>query len=1195
MGAFCSALVLEQLPTIIAQPPRSLVALPFEDSFTLMCEAKGNPIPVFWWTKDGQDFNPYRESSLIKYNNSGSFVIPNTKDLAKYQGRYRCYASNKLGTAISEEADFTVPSAPKFPKEKIEPIVVNEGDSVVLECNPPKGIPPFQLYWMTIGLQHIEQNERVSMGLNGNLYFSNTVQKDSRRDYCCFASFPRIRTIVQKNAVPVVVIPCMCSCLGRKPNFLVPSGDHSQTYLVKDEELELECISEGLPTPTIEWTKVGEKLPKRTNIKNYGKLLTISKVKEEDSGKYACKAKNSFGEAVHHFHVAVEEPPHWVKEPTRSQVVTIGSDVRIECRAGGRPQPVLTWRKNGQPFHSDGNTISLHRAQPNDTAVYQCEASNRHGSLLATANIMVMNYPPLILTQDYLEYATVRGKSVTMDCQVFSSPPANINWKKEDPEGLLEGERFSFSQNGSLQIHTSAMEDIGKYVCFVTNSEGTSTISAELYIKDPTRITTPPQDLKIKRGSTAELVCQAEYDQSLSRELEILWQKDGREIYFNYTDDSGYYNDEGILQIINVSHSDKGLYTCIAKTPLDQDSASARLTVLDVPDSSVQLTLSDQRDRSVRLQWVSPRDHNSPITEYIIEYEESHWEPGTWRVLLRVSGNQNSAPLSLYGHIDYQFRITAVNSIGTGPPSKPSERYKTPPAAPDRNPENVEIKGHLPHQMDITWEPLMPIEHNGPGLEYQLSYRQLGVEQSWSEQIMKRHSFVVKDTPTFVPYEVKIQARNQHGWAPEPRVLIGYSGEDLPLLAPEHVSADILNSTAVRVSWSPVPPSRLRGRLGGYSVHWWRTLSLLTSKEVPAEKKLLTLSGNRSLAVVPELKPFTEYRLTVSVFNGRGSGPSSRPLTFRTPQGVPGKPPILRATNPQGDSITLVWAPPLEANGILTGYRLHYQIINNTMNVDGLYTVNIDGPDTTQWVLHDLTKDSQYKFSLSACTLAGCGPAVSEDGGTALVSRDSVGFWLFILLSLICRAACQSRCLCSARGKQSFSEIRVTLFSVCDGIRKISEDINTSRIFHIIEGLKPAYVDNSSLFEEVFQTKGEDERAENLMSSRSWIVGIMCALALLTLAVLIACFVTRNHAGKYAVKEKEEVRIDLESHSVNEESSCEYSDNDEKPLRSSLYSLERYVKGDSSSLDSSVEEGCRFNEDGSFIGEYTSHKQRASM
>ncbi|XP_076839734.1 cell adhesion molecule L1-like a [Brachyhypopomus gauderio] len=1117
---------VEQLPTITAQPPSSLIALPFEDSFTLTCEATGNPIPEFSWTKDGQEFNLHKDSRLIKFNNSGSFVIPKTKDLAKYQGKYRCAASNKLGTAVSEEADFIVPSAPKFPKENIEPIVVNEGDSMVLECNPPKGIPPLQLYWMTIGLQHIEQNERVSMGLNGDLYFSNVEPNDSRSDYCCFASFPTIRTIVQKTAMPVVVIPLNSSellsdtnvgrqsGLGRKPNFLVPSGVQSQIYLVKDEELELECIPEGFPTPTIEWTKVGEKLPKRTNIKSYGKLLTLSKVKEEDSGKYTCKAKNSFGEAVHHFDVAVEEPPHWVDEPTKSQLVSIGTDVPIKCNAGGRPRPKLTWMRNGKPFdefsstQARSDTIILHKAQPTDTAVYQCEVSNRHGSLLATANIMVMNHPPLVLTRDSLEYATVRGKSVIMDCEVFSSPLATTSWKKEDPEGLLEGERFSFFKNGSLQIHTSEMGDMGRYVCLVTNSEGISTITAKLYIKDPTRIVSPPQDMEIKRGSTVELPCLAEYDQSLSGQLEVLWQKDGIEIYSNLTHDSGYYiDDEGKLQIVNVSHSDKGLYTCIAKTPLDQDTASAHVTVLDVPDAPVQLTLSDRRDRGVRLQWVPPRDHNSPITEYIIEYEENHWEPGRWRILLRVSGNHNSAPLSLYGHIDYQFRVTAVNSIGMSLPSKPSERYKTPPAAPDRNPEDIKIEGRLPHQMDITWEPLMPIEHNGPGLEYKLSYRQLGADLNWKEHIIKRHSFVVKETPTFVPYEVKIQARNQHGWAPEPRVLTGYSGEDLPLASPEHVSVDVLNSTVLRVSWSPVPPSQLRGRLGGYNVHWWRTLSLLTSKEVPAEKQFLTLPGNRSLAVVPGLRPFSEYRLTVSVFNGRGSGPGCEHLTFRTPQGVPERPPILRATNPQGNSITLVWAPPLEANGILTGYRLHYQIINGTADMDGFNTVNISGPDTTQWVLHDLMSGSQYKFSVRACTLAGCGAAMSEDGGTTLLSH-----------------------------------------------------------------MKSAY---------------------GSMSSRTWIMGIMCAVALLSLAFLIACFVTWKQAGKYAVKEKEEVQTDLESHSMNEDTSCEYSDNDEKPLRGSLYSLERDFREDNSSLDSSVDEGCEFNEDGSFIGEYSSHRQRA--
>uniref|UniRef100_A0AAR2LN09 Neural cell adhesion molecule L1-like protein n=1 Tax=Pygocentrus nattereri TaxID=42514 RepID=A0AAR2LN09_PYGNA len=1073
----CSCSAVEQLPTITVHPPKSLIALPFDESITLTCEAKGNPKPVFRWTKNGQDFYPHLENKLIKFENSGSFVIPNNKGLAKYQGKYRCYASNKLGTAVSEETDFTVPTPPKFPKERIEPVVVKEGDSVILECNPPKGTPPVQLYWMTMGLQHIEQDERVSMGLNGNLYFSNTLVKDSRSDYCCFASFSAIRTIVQKTAMAIAVT---------KPNLLVPSGDQSQINLVTGEELELECISEGFPTPKIEWTKLGEKLPKRSNIKNYGKLLTISKVTEEDSGKYMCKAKNSVGETVHYFHVEVEV---------------------------------------------QGDTLILHKALSNDTGVYQCEASNTHGTVLATANVMVM-----------------------IEC-LFCR-------RREDPEGSVEEERFSIHENGSLQIHTAEVEDMGKYMCYATNSQGTASISAELYVKGQRR--------SFSNNLSSLLECQADMDQSLREDLEILWRKDGIDIYSNFTDDSGFYIDERILYIFNANHSDGGLYTCIARTPLDEDTAAARVTVLDVPDPPVRLFLSDLRDRSVRLHWVPTKDHNSPVKEHIIEYEENHWDPGKWKPLLRVSGNQNSAPLSLYGHINYQFRVTAVNAIGAGRPSKPSERYKTPPAAPDRNPENIKIEGHVPHQMHITWKPLLPIEHNGPGLEYKLSYRQLGVEDTWTEHTMERHLFVVKDTPTFVPYEIKIQARNHLGWAPEPRVVTGYSGEDLPLAAPEDVSVVVLNSTLLRVSWSPIPQAQLRGHLGGYSVHWWRTRSLLTSKEVPAEKQFLTLTGNRSHTMVPGLKPFSEYRLTVNVFNRRGNGPSSSPLTFTTPQGVPERPPILRATNPQGDSITLVWAPPLEANGILTGYRLQYQLINETMEVDEAHTVNISGPDTTQLVLPNLKLHSQYQFYLSACTVVGCGPAVSEEEGLTL----------------------------SGCGPP-----------VGDGIWRISEAVNTSQSFHVIEGLEPETVytvrllasrwpDNSSLFEEVFTTRGKGMAGvSESISSRGWFVGMMCAVALLTLAVLIACFVTRNKGGKYAVKEKEDVRMDLEAHCVQEETSGEYSDSDEKPLKRSKRLLEGDVSGDDTSVDSSVDyedEDSEFNEDGSFIGEYAGHKRKLS-
>lgn len=63
-----------------------------------------------------------------------------------------------------------------------------------------------------------------------------------------------------------------------------------------------------------------------------------------------------------------------------------------------------------------------------------------------------------------------------------------------------------------------------------------------------------------------------------------------------------------------------------------------------------------------------------------MEFEESQWEPGVWKELLRVPGNHHSAVLRLHGHVDYRFRVSAINGVGRGRPSEASERYKTPPS-----------------------------------------------------------------------------------------------------------------------------------------------------------------------------------------------------------------------------------------------------------------------------------------------------------------------------------------------------------------------------------------------------------------------------------------------------------------------------------------------------------------------------------
>uniref|UniRef100_A0A3Q3GEL4 protein-tyrosine-phosphatase n=1 Tax=Labrus bergylta TaxID=56723 RepID=A0A3Q3GEL4_9LABR len=1159
-------LEVEQPPTIITKTSGTVIALPYDLTITLKCEAKGNPTPEYRWTKDGKDFIP----PLNRTGHTGGTFVLQNKLLDEFQGKYRCYASNKHGTAMTEEIKLIVASVPKFPKETVSPIVVDEGDPVILHCNPPEGATERQIYWMSLGLQHIEQNERVSMGIDGNLYFSNALQKDSRQDYCCFAAFNKIRTIVQKPALTVMVKslkPDNNSALSsnttlapplRMPGLLLPPSVQSEKVLLKGQTLELECIPEGYPTPKITWMKLGDEMPRKTKFNNFGKQLTISAVEETDAGKYMCSAKNSAGEAVHYFDVIVEEPPKWLTEPPQSQLTVIGSDVHIKCSVSGKPPPDITWRRNSEVFKDDplsnrrvlDDTIVLHNATPEDSAVYQCEASNNHGKILANINIMVKNLAPQILTRNNHDYAVVLGGDITMNCSVFGSPLPSVSWTRDGTQETLVGERFYELQNGSLQITNAEKDDRGNYVCVAVNTEGKSAAIAVLDVKDPTRIMNPPQDMQIISGTTAQLMCQAECDQSLRGTFEVIWMKDEEEIPLSFEGNSRFRHvvDDGMLQIMNVNLSDQGLYTCIARTSLDEVNATGLLTVLDVPDAPKNVEISELTDRrNVSLSWVPGNDHNSSVAEFIVEFEESQWEPGRWKELQKVPGNQATAELALQGHLNYQFRVYAVNAVGPGPPSEPTERYKTPPAAPDRNPQNIKIHGHLPDQMEISWEPLLPIEHNGPGLEYKVSYRRTGVGDDWSWNLEKRHSFNVKNTSTYVPYEIKIQSRNSHGWGPEPKVVTGYSGEDVPTSAPRDVAVEVINTTVLRVSWTPVPQATVRGHLRGYNVHWVRKQSLLNPSKILDERHSLSFPGKRNHAIVPQLEPFSEYRLTVNVYNKKGNGPNSDPVTFNTPEGVPRQVPILTASNARKDSILLVWGPPLETNGILTGYLLQYHLLNETtLEVVDSQEINISGADTSQWRLQGLKDGSLYRFQLSACTQAGCGPPLAQESSTVEQALPA-------LLNISCYVSDTfAKISWTAIEEQQDSQLYVAYKNNREAIWRISEAVNTSQSFHIIDGLKPGMeytvrlmanrlLDNTSIFEEVIQTrvKGVGGQQSEL-STQGWFIGTMCAVALLTLIALMACFVRRNKGGKYAVKEKEDLHPDEESQGMNDDTFCEY-------------------------------------------------------
>ncbi|XP_075794779.1 neural cell adhesion molecule L1-like protein isoform X5 [Pelodiscus sinensis] len=1134
-------LSVAQVPTITEQS-RTLVAYPFDEDFTMKCEAKGNPQPIFNWTRDEKPFNLLSDPRIITFKNSGNFVIQNQGIIADFQGKYRCYASNELGTAMSEEIELIVPSVPKFPKENIEPMEVEYGDSMVLHCNPPRGIPPLHIYWMNIDLQHIPQDERVSMSLKGDLYFANVEENDSRSDYCCFAAFPRLRTIVQKmpmtlrvtrikhtndSSSPNAAVTKANFIKERKPKILIPhepSGSSSSVTVIKGGVLLLECIAEGLPTPHLNWIKVGRDLPKdRAMTESFGKILKIEQVSAADEGTYECTASNSVGRAKHEFHVHVEEPPRWIKRPT-SGVYNNESSVLLLCEAAGKPEPTIKWKRNGMPIDKrtfkgrvSAGEISITNLQVQDSAVYQCEATNKHGTILATANVNVLNIAPLVLTSDSEDYATVVGYSAFLHCQVFSSPPADISWFRDDSTMPLEGPQYEKYKNGTLEIRETKKEDSGSYTCWVTNSVGKSAIIANLGIRDATKLIVTPENPHILKSHSVLLKCQSEYDAHLKQSLKLSWKKDGDEFQINGTEDGRIIIETDTLFISSVTLEDQGTYTCVASTSLDSVTAESQLIVLDVPDPPEDLLLSEKQNRSVRLSWRAGSSHNSPIYESIVEFEMNRWEPGKWRELTRIPGNNTTVVLSLAPYINYQFRVISVNGVGRSKASAPSAHYETPPTAPDKNPDNIRVEASEPNEMVMKWEPLKPMEQNGPGLEYKVSWRQQGVETDWNEETVKKHSLTLRNTPTFVPYDIKVQAVNNFGSGPEPNVTTGYSGEDIPDAAPSSVMVEVMNSTLVKAIWSSIPRDRVRGHLKGHKVIWWKTRSLMDGKQHHPDKHFLTFTGDRNYGMIPGLEPFSEFHLAVLAFNAKGAGPESSPTIFQTPEGVPEQPRFLRILSFDKDSVTLSWGLPRKPNGFLTGYILQYQIINETNEIGPLNDVNITNPSTFSWRFSNLSSSTKYKFYVKACTIKGCGKPITEEGLTITEGSKLTGAYA-----------------------------------------------------GIYEGI----------------------------STQGWFIGLMCAIALLTLLMLTMCFVKRNKGGKYSVKEKEDLHPDPEAQSIKDEIFGEYSDSDEKPLKGSLQSLNGDIKA-TESADSLVDYGegdqGMFNEDGSFIGAYVGSKEKGSV
>ncbi|XP_059383537.1 neurofascin-like isoform X1 [Carassius carassius] len=1121
---------VRQPPMIFKESPQDYIVDPV-DPIIVECEATGNPPPVFTWTRNGVYLNVARDPQVSMKWRSGTLQIFFWGRPDDYEGVYQCTATNEFGSALSSYINLRVSKARTWLKEYLEPVSVVVGLPLILPCNPPVGPPKPDTYWLNSTMAPIRQDRRVSKAENGDLYFSSIVAEDALTNYVCVARFPFTNTIQQKPPLILQVLTARMAA-HTAPKFLKPKGTASTTIAMLGEEIILECFAAGVPTPSIKWTKDWEEMSMTgKKLENFNKTLRIKNVSMDDGGDYICTASNRMGSLDHVITVRVKSVPFWVEKP-ESLVLSRDDSGSIVCSADGIPRPQIQWLVNGEPISDapkspgrqvTGDTLTFRAVVPDSAAVFQCNASNQYGYIMANAFLAVMDMKPRLLGPRDELIKTTEGNHTHLDCPYFGSPKPALRWSKGGL-GPLEGGRHRILPNGTLEIRNTKLQDQGSYVCVASNVIGRDEKEVQLEVKEPIKIVRAPHNTVVIRGSLARFDCKIKFDQNL--DVTVTWLKDKKFLILGRR----MTRDEDSLSIADVYRQDEGVYTCRVKSELEEVTASAKLTVMDRPDPPSDLEISDPSERSVRLTWVPGLSNHSPIKEYLVQYTEDlladYWLlPSGWKNLSSYPGSLNSVILQLTPFVEYRFRVIAINGIGPSKPSWPSEYYQTGGAVPDAIPRNIQGMGSgvFRNNMEISWEPLEYREWNGPKLGYMVWWRRRDSREEWKNYTTYWWcSYIIYDTDTFTPYEIKVQAVNFFGYGPESPVVIGYSGEDRPVAAPSDLGVSDIESSTLTVHWEPVARADIMGEIKEYKVYYWRESSRLPWHTVSRRIKTKSFKANgpRLSGTLTGLVPYSNYKIYIVVANNRFEGPPSNTIEFQTPEGVPSIPRSFRIMHRHYDTIYLDWEEPAEPNGILTGYILKYQSLNVTLG-DRIQVEYIP-PNITYFSLRRSDRYTRYKFSLAAQTEAGVGEAFTEESPhftTEEYTRDQV-------------------------------------------------DIVT----------------------------------------QGWFIGLMCAVALLVLIMLIVFFIKRSRGGKYPVRDKRDFALeqldDRENGTfdyrslerITRVSTMPYTRREEESRQGrsqgAIEHIGRRTNSDDSLMEYGEGEEIEFNEDGSFIGEYTGVSKR---
>ncbi|XP_053978101.1 cell adhesion molecule Dscam2-like isoform X8 [Hylaeus volcanicus] len=944
-----------------------------DESTSLVCVAQACPTPEYrWYAQTGSE--PMLVLSGPRTRLLGSVLALEAVTLED-SGIYRCSAANPGGEASAEIR--LIVTAPLHVEVTPPLLSVHLGGNAEFRCEVsthPQAGPHF-VTWYKDGRQ------LPGTGRQSELLRLNGIGREDRGMYQCI-----VRRAEGDTAQASAELQ-----LGDAPPMLLYS--FIEQTLQPGPAVSLKCSAAGNPTPQVSWALDGFPLPTNGRfvigqyVTVHGDVIShvnISHVMVEDGGEYSCTAENRAGKVTHAARLNVYGLPYIRLIPKVTAVA--GETLRLKCPVAGYPIEEIKWERANrelpddlrQKVLSDGTLVISSVQKKGDAGVYTCSARNKQGHSARRSGDVAVIVPPKIspFTADRDLHL---GERTTLTCSVTRGDlPLSISWLK-DGRSMGPSERVSVTNmdqyNSILMIESLSPDHNGNYSCVARNLAAEVSHTQRLVVHVPPRWIVEPVDVSVERNKHVAMHCQAQGVPTPT----IVWKKATGSKSGEYEElrERAYTKilSNGTLLLQHVKEDREGFYLCQASNGIGSGigkvvqlkvnsspyfAAPSRLVTVKKGDTAT-LHCEVHGDTPVTVTWLKGgKIELNPSTNYRVTVKREVTPDGVIAQLQISSAEASDSGAyfcqasNLYGR-DQQL----VQLLVQEPPLPPN---------------NLETAMVASRSINVKWQ--HKSQDTSEVTKYILQYKE-GDGGMWQQQEFTGpplpYAALIDELKPATRYTIRVIAEGPAGRSVPSAELVVRTEPQRPAGPPINLTARALSSSEILITWSPPALELRHGDIQGFNVGYRETSSANPSynfSSVSGDGD----EGGAELRLVG-LRPYTKYTLVVQAYNQVGSGPLSEPLLTQTLEDVPSAPPEdVRCAALTSQSLQVSWQPPpnTHSNGIIQGYKLHYEPILADVwrSVDEMEVRKTSALTT---VLTGLRKFTNYTIQVLAFTRVGDG------------------------------------------------------------------------------------------------------------------------------------------------------------------------------------------------------------------------------